>query len=86
MVSYSEAMLERKTNMSYKTIYTEVEVDVDLRDFDTDDLIDELENRGHMADTNSKDLLNDIYQKRRLGQNYESELDQLIYAVLGKIA
>jgi hypothetical protein len=30
----------------YKTIYTEVEVDVDLSDFETDDLIEELESRG----------------------------------------
>lgn len=30
----------------YKTIYTEVEVDVDLADFETDDLIEELESRG----------------------------------------
>ena len=30
----------------YKTIYTEVEVEVDLSDFDTDDLIEELESRG----------------------------------------
>ena len=29
----------------YKTIYTEVEVDVNLSDFDTDDLIEELESR-----------------------------------------
>lgn len=27
----------------HKTIYTEVEVDVDLSDFETDDLIEELE-------------------------------------------
>jgi len=72
--------------MVYRTVCTEVEVDVDLRDFETDDLIDELENRGHMADTNSKELVDAIYQKRRLGQNYESELDELIYSVLGKIA
>jgi len=72
--------------MVYRTVCTEVEVDIDLRDFETDDLIDELENRGHMADTNSKELVDAIYQKRRLGQNYESELDELIYSVLGKIA
>jgi hypothetical protein len=32
--------------MRYKTITTEVEVDVDLSDFDTDDLVDELSERG----------------------------------------
>ena len=32
--------------MTYKTIYTEVEVDVDLDDFNDDELIEELERRG----------------------------------------
>ena len=32
--------------MRYKTITTEVDVDVDLSDFDTDDLVDELSERG----------------------------------------
>jgi polyhydroxyalkanoate synthesis regulator phasin len=71
--------------MVSRTIYTEVEVDVDLTYFETDDLIDELENRGHMADTDSKELVETIYQKRRNGVDYQSELDQLIYVVLGKI-
>jgi len=70
--------------MSYKTIYTEVEVD--LADFDTEDLIDELENRGHFASTDSTELVEAIYQKRRLGKDYQAELDSLICSVLGKIA
>lgn len=71
--------------MAYKTIYTEVEVDVDLADFETEDLIDELENRGYLTDSNSKELFETIYQKRRLGQDYQQELDKLIYSVLGRI-
>jgi polyhydroxyalkanoate synthesis regulator phasin len=78
-------MLDRKIDM-YKTICTEVEVDVDLTDFETEDLIDELENRGHMADTSSKEIVEAIYQNRRNGKDFSHELDQLIYAVLGKIA
>jgi len=70
----------------YKTICTEVEVDVDLADFETEDLIDELENRGHMADTASKEIVEAIYQRRRLELDYQTELNQLIYTVLGKIA
>jgi hypothetical protein len=72
----------------YKTIYTEVEVDVDLSDFDTDDLIEELESRGSgvMDYGDGKEILEAIYHKRRLGRtDYENELDQLIYAGLGKI-
>jgi len=79
-------MLERKIDMVSRTVYTEVEVDVDLTYFETDDLIDELENRGHMTDTDSKALVEAIYQNRRQGKDFSSELDQLIYTVLGKIA
>lgn len=71
----------------YKTIYTEVEVDVDLSDFDTDDLIEELESRGSgtLDFGDGKEVLRTIYEKRRLGQDYQSELDQLIWLGLGKI-
>lgn len=73
----------------YKTIYTEVEVDVDLSDFETDDLLDELAARSSLpmeADFHGKELLETIWLKRRLGNNdYQKELDTLIYEVLGKI-
>jgi hypothetical protein len=71
----------------YKTIYREVEVDVDIDDFDTDDLIEELERRGSgvMDYGNGKEILETIYQKRRLGKDYQQELDQLIWLGLGKI-
>jgi len=71
----------------YKTIYTEVEVDVDLSEFDTDDLIEELENRGSavMDYGDGKELLTAIWLKRRQGQDYQTELNQLIYAGIGKI-
>jgi len=72
--------------MVSRTVYTEVEVDVDLTYFETDDLIDELENRGYMTDTSSKEIVESIYQNRRNGKDFSSELDQLIYTVLGKIA
>ena len=70
-----------------KTIYTEVEVDVDLSDFDTDDLIEELESRGLgvLDYGDGKEVLESIYQKRRLGQDYQLELEALIYLGLGKI-
>jgi hypothetical protein len=71
--------------MAYKTVYTEVEVDVNISDFDTEDLLDELENRGYMTESSSKELLEAVYMKRRVGMDYQSELDQLIYALLGNI-
>jgi len=71
----------------YKTIYTEV--DVDISEFETEDLIDELESRGELpvdSSEDSKELLTAIWLKRRLGNhNYETELDSLIYNVLGRI-
>jgi hypothetical protein len=71
----------------YKTIYTEVEVDVDLSDFDTDDLIEELESRGAGTTDygDGKEILETIYEKRRMNKNYQQELDQLIWLGLGKI-
>jgi hypothetical protein len=70
----------------YKTIYTEVEVDVDLTDFDTEDLIEELESRGAGGSDfgDGKEILETIYLKRRLGQDYQTELDQLIWLGIGK--
>lgn len=70
----------------YKTIYTEVEVDVDLSEFDTDDLIEELESRGAGGTDygDGKEILQAIYEKRRLNKDYQQELDQLIWLGLGK--
>ena len=67
-------------------MYKEVEVDVDLSDFETDDLIEELESRGAGATDygDGKDILMYIYEKRRLGQDYQTELEQLIWLGLGK--
>jgi hypothetical protein len=71
----------------YKTIYTEVEVDVDLSEFDTDDLVEELESRGAGTTDygDGRELLNTIWLKRRQGKDYQTELDQLIYNGIGKI-
>ena len=71
--------------MSYKTIYTEVEVDVDLSDFDTEDLIEELESRGkNYAIGNSAELIDKIFQLRRLGKNFDKELDEYLYIQTGR--
>ncbi len=74
------------------TVYTEVEVDVDLEDFDDDDLIDELERRGLDYNTRGVDadsmrgLLEQIWMKRRNGNSdYQRELDALIWGVLGRV-
>lgn len=74
------------------TVYTEVEVDVSLEDFDEEDLIEELERRGLDYNTRGVDademrlLLEQIWLKRRAGvADFSQELDKLIYGVLGKL-
>lgn len=73
----------------YKTVYTEVEVDVDLGEFDTADLIDELEERGELPSStgpyDSSELVQKIWMLRRNGKDYQTLLDDLIYAVTGRI-
>jgi hypothetical protein len=74
--------------MVYKTVYTEVEVDVDIEDFDTDDLLDELERRGDLPVEESgaaREIVEQIYYLRRQAQPYEHLMDDLMYAVMGRI-
>jgi hypothetical protein len=71
--------------------YVNIDVDVDLTDFDTDELISELESRGHDYNTHGVDgdearvLMEQVYQARRAGQPYEASLDKLIWYVLGRM-
>lgn len=72
-------------------VYKEVELDVDLSDFETDDLIEELEDRGELSSRNgpgpydSNELVEKIWMRRRNGQDYQNLLDNLIYQVTGHI-
>jgi len=70
------------------TVYKEIEIDVDLGDYQDYDLIEELERRGkglEIGANSSTDLLTTIYEKRRLGKDYQQELDELIYQNIGRI-
>ena len=75
--------------MPYVNIYVHAK-DV-LEDLSDDDLIDELKRRGNDYNTNHVDgdemrtVLQSLYEKRRLGKDYQAELDHLIYSILGKI-
>ena len=68
--------------MRYRTI----EVDVELSDFDDEDLIDELESRGKYNGTmgNSDELIDKIFHLRRQGKPYERELDEYLYMRTGR--
>ena len=70
------------------TVYTEVEVDVELNDFDTEDLVEELESRGALpveGAHNAKEIVEQMYQLRRLGRSYDHLVDNLFYSVLGRV-
>lgn len=70
--------------------YVYVSPDV-LEEFDDDDLIDELKSRGmsvrSVADQafEVNETIRKIYEKRRIGEDYQRELDALIYDVLGRV-
>ena len=73
--------------------YITTEVGVELSDFDTEDLIEELESRGWdftennipLGDGNGNSLLEQIYQKRRTNRNFDAELDLFLQQSLGRI-
>ena len=75
----------------YRYVTVDTQVEVSLDEFDTDDLIEELESRG--LDYNTKgvdadgmrDLLETIWLNRRRGIDYQRELDNLVWGVLGKL-
>ena len=71
------------------TVYTEVEVDVSLEDFDTDDLLEELELRDALppeGNINAKELVEKMYYLHRQGKDCTHLLDRLFYAVVGRVA
>ena len=73
--------------------YITTEVEVELSDFDTEDLVEELESRGYdfaennipLGNGNGNSLLEQIYQKRRTNRNFDAELDLFLQQSLGRI-
>jgi len=72
-------------------VETYIELDDVLDELSDDELIAELKRRGKDYNTEfldgneMKGVLLSLYEKRRIGKDYQSELDQLIYGILGKI-
>ena len=70
----------------YATVTAEVDVEVCISEFDTEDLLDELDSRGYGFESNTaKETLQEIYLLRRQGQSYEHLMDNLVYQVLGRL-
>jgi len=80
-------------NKGLKMPYVEVWVDPEnnLEEYSDDELIGELKRRGQDYNTTFVDadamrsVLEKIWYNRRLGKDYQTELNELIYGVLGKI-
>ena len=70
----------------WTTVEKYIDVEVDLEDFEDEDLIEELERRGKF-DTSYGDsgtLIDQIYHARRQGKPYEHLLDQFLYEQTGR--
>jgi hypothetical protein len=60
-------------------------VDIDLSDFEDDEIIEECELRGLGGRQEYLDGLSEIYQLRRLGKPFDNELNKLICDNLGVV-
>ena len=58
--------------MTYRTITTEVDVDVDLSEFDTADLLEELEERGRPVNFEDNEVLTKAWLHDREGRKEEA--------------
>ena len=75
--------------MAYKTIYTEVEVEVDLDEFDDDDLLEEIERRNIQPNdwshpNQTQDLIYKMYEKVCLNKNIDEELREFFWRTIGR--
>jgi hypothetical protein len=77
--------------MPYVNVDVDIDIDEILKDLTDDEIIDELKSRGKDYNLNivdpdkMKEVLLSLYEKRRIGKDYQVELDELIYGILGKI-
>lgn len=66
-----------------------MEVEIDLDSFDDDELLNEIKLRkldqASVIEEECVHLVTAIWLKRRVGVDYQKELDELIYSVIGKI-
>lgn len=64
----------------------EVELEVDMDDFEDHELLEELEKRNILVGAAAMDMINEIYETRKVGKPYDHLLDKLIYETIGRIA
>lgn len=68
------------------TIYTEVEVEVELDDFDTDELVEELERRDVAVGLENKNIIQKMYEDQQLGKDIQPLLNELYWNTIGRLA
>ena len=68
------------------SVYKEVEVEFDISEFDDQELLDELAERGLISESHGDggELIDKIFHLRRQGLPYEKELDQYLYMMTGR--
>jgi len=78
--------------MATITKYIDVEIDTDeiLEDSSDKELIDILNHRGYLITSNGEmneieEMITEIYHLKRTGNNFEENLNNLIYKVIGRI-
>jgi hypothetical protein len=72
------------------TVWTEVEVNVDLDDFEDDDLIDEIERRKYFVSEKERENFQDVIDWYKRGNTVEAlvQLEKIIpelYGISGKV-
>ena len=63
----------------------DVDIEVDLSEFEDTELVEELEERGILPTQQYKDQLKKIWELRRTGKPFDQVLDELIYDTIGKV-
>ena len=67
------------------TVSKEIDIDVDIEEFDDDDLLNEIESRGLGMSSESIKIIEKIWQLRRTNQPYDHLMDDLIGSAIGKL-
>jgi len=67
---------------SMTTIYTEV----DLYEFDTDDLVEELERREVIISLKNKNIIQKMFDDQQLGKDIQPLLKELYFNTIGRLA
>lgn len=67
------------------TIWTEVEIDVDLAEFETEELVAELESRDQVYKSNTQSIVQQMYDDQRLDRDIQPLLKELYWNMLGRV-